>query len=417
MKKKKSAVVEYIIFIVLVFLAFFIYAQRQKAELAAAIPSSQESPVQEIVKDGAESASVKTNPPLIVKKDILDKIVSLPDGPDVAQKVLEIYLSDMDYPIDMIKMSINPITLKSGLDLQVGGYFNFVTGEMSIEQSLLSERGHLAAIIRHELDHFDKGAQIAKSIGVEKFSTMFDPVLFNKAFWERAVLYSKTDGFNSGLYLNALQRSELMRQSDTTSPYAFYFYQSEDIRNPLEISAYGLSDHIYKTLGYVHTEKNSAILQVVAKFNAVDWQIYELTKNDPSLKNARILLFDYFYLRSVLALDKDLMALYSGERRSFIDAYSRKTKAMSTEIDEKNLNILESVLSLAKNGVTSADLKIAYELKYDFLKHYYETEPNTAEGQKALVLLNQTKRDYLKLAKTKNFGDMRLEKKMKEKLY
>ena len=116
----------------------------------------------------------------LLKTATLKKIGELPKGDsNNLQKITSMFLEDMGYPKDLIKVQF----LKSGIsgyqgDI-TGGYFVPKTGEIFLNPALAKAHpGAAAGIIRHELDHFQKSAQLCKSIGIQNYSKILYNIMY-----------------------------------------------------------------------------------------------------------------------------------------------------------------------------------------------------------------------------------------------
>ena len=60
----------------------------------------------------------------------------------------------------------------------------------------------LIAILAHELDHFDKLANICKSMGIDQFTKLFNDnnISVNSMFWQNAAAKANDSNFDSKLY-------------------------------------------------------------------------------------------------------------------------------------------------------------------------------------------------------------------------
>jgi len=398
---KKKDLFKTFLALILVFCAFQIreYKNSRGQDLT--------SIVENIKQDFAQNTSMGTSGIKITKvsNDSLMKIAVLNhSNPNNSRILLEFFLEEMGFPKDIIFLKLEKIIHKGLFSNEVAGWFYFPSGEMIIDETLVSDPIQLAATIRHELDHFEKAAQICKSFGIEKFSKYFNPDEFNYEFWKTASQYAKTADFDVTLYHNALLRSAQMEENDTFGAYAYYFNKSEDLRNPLEISAYAISEQIYKAFGKEYSPAKEK--KIVEKFNKIDWQIYNFTEKDSLFKNSRIILFDYLYMKNMTQNDEELALFYKEKNPRFYSMYNRRLSYYtdinpseeSNKINE-TLNLLENMLMMTQKQITQEDIKNAYEFKFETLlleaKRY---ENISKENLKIKRLLKQMIDDYMEIS-------------------
>ncbi len=180
--------------------------------------------------------------------------------------------------------------------------FDFGSGKMFISEAAIYKLNikEVIAIIAHELDHFDKIAKVCKSMGITAFKDFMreNNIEINEVFWSDSSPYADIKSFDAQYYKDALKRFVKQTDLELLSSYADFYRISENIRNPLEISAYEVSDYIYDF--YKLPVSIGPMQSLTRKFNSVDWAIYNAISSDPILKRERIALFDYFFMTAII---------------------------------------------------------------------------------------------------------------------
>lgn len=256
--------------------------------------------------------------------------------------------------------------------------FNIQTGCVHINKVALYglKIEDIIAILAHELDHFDKIAQVCKSMGSENFlKLLYDNKMkdVNTEFWRRAPLKANISNFNAKYYQDALVRFLSQGTIDLASTYADLYRLSENMRNPLELSAYEVSDYIYDYFGIPIVE--GPLRKLINEFNKVDWAIYNLIKNNKILINQRIALFDYFFMQAILEQNPKYNTIYqqclnNGDMTKFWVAFENDNKSLYTQgspIDQKTYTNIMSLLTRteqkAKAGLTPNIVQNALKFK------------------------------------------------------
>ena len=292
--------------------------------------------------------------------------------------------------------------------------FDFSSGNMYISSKMLYELDTkvLIAIIAHELDHFDKLVKVCKYMGLQQFKQLLEDNKIKNidvSFWSRASMYANLKDFNGEYYQKALTRFITQNDLELTSSYSDFYRLSENIRNPLEISAYAESDYVYRHFNIPIEEGPMKIL--IKKFNDVDWGIYNTISQNPLIKEERIAIFDYFFLEAIITRFPDLQSIYNecrlqknGDLTAFWYAFENNVRSfyqkgeMDKETYNKMLNILTITESKIRQGIT--DEEIATALKYKINTLFSNlVYPN------ALKNLEKTTINYLKYIKEKNIND------------
>lgn len=232
--------------------------------------------------------------------EILDFARGLPSKsvPSV-QMVLEKLLEHKGYPPQFLKLVVTGNQNKN--NIFVAG-FDFTTGVINLSRESVYSLNieHIIPIIAHEIDHFDKLAQMCKTMGIEDFKRFMYTNgigVVNEDFWSVASFYAKNKDFDLEKYKAAIERYQDSSKINKISIYSTLYSIGENFRNPLEASAYAVSDYIYDYYGIQQQE--GSIESLIKTFNTVDWAIYEKISENPILGNERIAVFDYYFIRTV----------------------------------------------------------------------------------------------------------------------
>ena len=301
-------------------------------------------------------------------------------------------------------------------------YFNIATGDLIVNSELIYKYNnqYLTAIIAHELDHFEKMAQICKSMGVNNFIAFMHKnniYIQNKDFWERAILKTDITDFNEKYYKEALERYVNQNKTDLISTYTDFNIIAEHIRNPLEISAYEVSDFI---LNYYNLPKDESPLRnLVLKFNSVDWEIYNLASKNTILNDERIAIFDYLLSKAIIISNSKYSDIYKncinnagGDLTQFWLAFKNdnisfygKSMQIDTSTYNNFMNILDTIYQLSQSGLSANNYAEALRDKAFTLK-----ENLIYDG--AFENLKKTVEDYLNFTNQNNIIDPKAELKM-----
>ena len=348
---------------------------------------------------------------------ILDIISQYPaKSIDSARNIVNKLLVYKGYPQNCIR--VIPSDIDQSKSKTEGNYmvanFDFNTGNLYISSKMLYELDtkKLIAVLAHELDHFDKLAKICKYMGITEFEQLFKDnniKYIDTSFWKRVATYANTENFNGKFYQEALTRFLTQNNLELTSSYSDFYRLSENMRNPLEISAYEESDYVYK---YFNIEIKDGPMKILTKtFNDVDWEIYNTISKNEYVKDERIAIFDYFFLEAILKTFPDLKTEYNicqnqknGDLTYFWLTFENSVKSfyqkgkMDNNTYIKMLNLLKTTEEEVKKGIT--DNEIATALKYKI-----NTLSSNLVYPNALDNLKKTTISYLKYIKEKNIQD------------
>ena len=348
---------------------------------------------------------------------ILDIISQYPaKSIDSARNIVNRLLVYKGYPQNCIR--VIPSDIDQSKSKTEGNYmvanFDFNTGNLYISSKMLYELDtkKLIAVLAHELDHFDKLAKICKYMGITEFEQLFKDnniKYIDTSFWKRVATYANTENFNGKFYQEALTRFLTQNNLELTSSYSDFYRLSENMRNPLEISAYEESDYVYK---YFNIEIKDGPMKVLTKtFNDVDWEIYNTISKNEYVKDERIAIFDYFFLEAILKTFPDLKTEYNicqnqknGDLTYFWLTFENSVKSfyqkgkMDNNTYIKMLNLLKTTEEEVKKGITDNEIATALKYKINTLSSNL-VYPNVLDN------LKKTTISYLKYTKEKNIQD------------
>ncbi len=296
----------------------------------------------------------------------------------------------------------------------MAAYFDIASGCIYVDSRVLYtlDSKLLISILFHELDHFDKMAKTAKSMGYSEFVNLLESKNIsgiNKNFWSNASRYADLSGFDARYYQDAFKRLISQHELELTSSYSDFYKLSENMRNPLEISAYNISNYIEN---YYHiTKSEGPMRRLTKKFNEVDWAVYNFISSDEIIKTERIALFDYFFMQAVTdkfpelkpLLDEcinnrngDLTAFWLEYEKQLADFYIRGRR-----LNSYSYNIIMELLTkteeYAKHGASYTETANA-------LKYKANTIIKNIVYPNAIKNIKMTSEDYLKFIKEKNIS-------------
>ena len=140
---------------------------------------------------------------------------------------------------------------------KTSGLENMTAGFSAYENSIIYGSGvevlnnkELIAVIRHELDHFDKYAKTISCEGFESVQNAYSKILkLDKNFWTQFAKECRPDNFDSKKYLEAIKT--YANSSAYNYQNAFQRLWAEHLYciNPLEVSAYKIQKQINNVLG------------------------------------------------------------------------------------------------------------------------------------------------------------------------
>lgn len=313
--------------------------------------------------------------------DLLDKLYMYPEkSVDSVKNIINQILTYKGYYEGTINLIIDDARNNSMVKgSYVVAYFDFQNGNMHINKELLYSvsKAEIIAIIAHELDHFDKIACLCKSMGADSFEAKLKENNlkdFNFIFWEKASERANIKNFDSPKYERALIRYINQNTIDLVSSYSDFYRLSEHIRNPLEISAYEVSDHILNYYG--KPSADGPAYKLVEKFNEVDWTIYNNIKSNSIIENQRIAFFDYFFMKAIAKshqkyqqsldycinnADGDLTTFWLNFERDNMSFYDKNAK-INLSTYETMYNLLNTTNEYAKEKPDA--IAVSEALKY-----------------------------------------------------
>ena len=304
----------------------------------------------------------------------------------------------------------------------IAASFNIQTGCVHINKVALYglRIQDTVAILAHELDHFDKIAKVCKSMGSDNFIKLLNENKMkdvNTSFWHRAPLKANLKDFDADYYKQALVRFLGQGNMDLASTYADLYRLSENMRNPLELSAYEVSDYVYE---YYGIKKHEGPMQkLITNFNNVDWAIYNLVGKNNILNNQRIALFDYFFMQAILDKHPKYSNIYqqclstkNGDMTSFWLAFETDNKSLyskNTQIDKATYENIMSLLSLTEQKAKSG---LSDNIVQNALKFKVNTLLNNIVFPNAIKNIQEAASDYIQYAKNSVTKDAKTELKM-----
>ena len=161
------------------------------------------------------------------------------EGLEVAEKSKNIFLKELGFPKDLLKLEENN-------NLPVLAAFDYSNGVLSYKKEFLNfNKNEIISYIRHELDHLECSAELCKAMGVDDYINMIVKVCpgtpieqFNKTFWKKATRTAKT-----------ISKEELNSRMDAFKNYFSNRSTLIDYLNsPLEQRAYNVQGSVLKSL-------------------------------------------------------------------------------------------------------------------------------------------------------------------------
>lgn len=300
--------------------------------------------------------------------------------------------------------------------------FNIQTGCVQINKAALYglRIQDTVALLAHELDHFDKIAKVCKSMGYENFIKLLNEnkmTNVNASFWEKASQKASLKDFNSDYYKQALLRFLGQGQIDLASTYADLYRLSENMRNPLELSAYEVSDYVYDFYGIKKQE--GPMQKLITKFNGVDWAIYNLVAKNNILSNQRISLFDYFFMQAILEkhpkyreIYKQCISAKNGDLTSFWLAFEKDNNSFYTKNSQIDAATYANIMSLLDKTEENAKRGLNDTVVLNALKYKVNTLLNNIVYPNAVKNIKEAATDYILYAKKSGKKDSKDELKM-----
>ena len=289
--------------------------------------------------------------------------------------------------------------------------FDVVTGTLNIEEAILNQLPSttIIAVLSHELDHFDKIASICRYMGVDQFEALLNKngiANVDTTFWRIASTFGKTQDFNGEYYKQALERFISQNKLSSIGTYTDFYRLAENLRNPLEISAYEQSDYVYNHYGIKVQEGPTQ--KLVKEFNDIDWLIYNQIQTNSVLRWERIAVFDYLFANAVIEQIPDLKSTYNscinlkdGDLTAFWNAYKSKLKNFYSYNGQLNANefatlmsVLNSVKAQATKNISQENLTQALANKINTIKDSPLTEEEISDLKRSAenyIILEQNK--------------------------
>ncbi len=349
--------------------------------------------------------------------ELLDRLKEYPEQStnsieQIVNRLLE-YKGYYPNTVEVTYDSINQERAKTQGSYMIA-QFDFKTGKMIISKEKIYELDikTIIAILAHELDHFEKLAVVCKSMGVENFANFLNENKISeidKEFWKQASEQTKNEEIDPQYYKEALERFINQNSIELTSSYSDFYRLAENMRNPLEISAYEVSDYIYDY--YNIPREEGPLRQITKQFNNTDWAIYQTAKNNRILSSERIALFDYFfsqaiknnypqyneiYEKCINEKNGDLSEFWLEFEKTLSNFYGRGQ--INNETLNKILQLLKATEQEAKNGLTDIQAANAIKYKAELIKSNI-VYPNALKNMRHALV------SYLEFTKEKNIND------------
>ncbi len=305
---------------------------------------------------------------------ILDTVRKLPSkSVPSLQITLEKLLEYKGYPPQILKIVLTGSSPQSKIFIAA---FDFSTGEIRISRDSVYSLNieHIIPIIAHELDHFDNLAKMCKAMGIDNFKAFMENngiSNVNVDFWSVVSFYANTKNFDLEKFKSSIERQKIKNKINKISMYSTLYGIGENFRNPLEESAYAVSDYIYNYYGISQQEGSVELL--IKKFNEVDWAIYNKISQNPLLSNERIALFDYYFTKAINKYYPEYKQLHE----------------ICLKRDNGDLSTYWKSLPFFKQGeLTTKDTKKLYDLLSDVL---IQTKYNLSDDEIANALYYRAK--------------------------
>jgi len=180
----------------------------------------------------------------------LDELMKLDDADNIkfATAVKDRMLMAMGYS------SPEKIKVLSEANPAFNMTFNWANGTLKVGDLSGFSKAEKIVGLRHELDHFDRAAQLYKAIGGKKYAEVLakrfphDLVVVDHNFWCQMSKNADIDGFDVNRFLSSWENPKFIKAS---SPQEFacvrnsHYYATE----AFEASAYGKQKQIQRALG------------------------------------------------------------------------------------------------------------------------------------------------------------------------
>ena len=336
------------------------------------------------------------------------------------QKITEVFLESMGYPKNIVEVKyFNPEGGRTNFanDTRMGT-FNLSTGNLELNSILLNsniQKGSMIAVLRHELDHFDKSAKICKAVGIDQYKTLHPSETFNENFWKSAMYYADTTDFDHKKFYNSI-----LSQTDYYDPTSLYDTFTElthGARSMLEVTAYAFSDYIEER--YQIRNNKTSLKKLSEIFNELDWDIYYLSKQSKYLSRSRSAIFDYFYVQTMAKYNPEYKTAYqdaivNGDVSYLANLYRMKSQELKTEkLDERKIEELGKIfydmeVSMNKT-LTNKEVNDILYLKYITLKYCAKNLAQEGEIARYAMILDNNVDDYLEYLKIYGTGNDKLE--------
>lgn len=329
-------------------------------------------------------------------------------------------LQHKGYYADTVRVEIDDIP--KNVQIQgsyIAAIFDFQSGKMYVNKDRIFEmkKEEVIAVLAHELDHFDKLACVCKSMGVSDFIRQLrENKLENvdASFWTNASQKANLSGFDSEKYKEALFRYINQNSIDLVSSYSDFYRLSENIRNPLEISAYEVSDYILNHYGLPHNE--GSVYKLVRVFNEVDWAIHNSINKISSIKDERITFFDYYFMKAISESNARYSSVLNscqynnnGDLSAFWLAFEQDNMSFydkRRQVTPQTYSTMYDLLSKMKDII---DAELNKDIIFEALNYKVKTLLSNIVYPNAIKNIRKAINSYFEYSKRQNVSDSKLD--------
>ncbi len=255
-------------------------------------------------------------------KESMKKIKALKGSPvEKADGIKSIFLEEMGFNPKSVPLEVKKFEdSRNYYDL----CFDLPSGRVIINENSLPTLGKnpqlMAPLIRHELDHFEKLAQLCKSIGIDEFEALItdyitkaktdmigEPLKFNREFWEKTSKDADITNFDPKKYIKGVKMYGNSADISEIPPYHNYMILSMYKKNPMEVDAYGVQYSVERD-----TQGVSITTDYIPKyFDEIDKKLDALVEKNPELEGDKGILFGFYYNTALITSGKKTAKLFT----------------------------------------------------------------------------------------------------------
>lgn len=210
------------------------------------------SKIKAMVNKAFNSESIAEYP----NKQVIKELTQISGkGIDVAEKSKNIFLKELGFPKDLVKLEEND-------NLPTILVFDSFSGVLRYKKEFLDfNKNEIISYIRHELDHLEYFSELCKSLGIDNYKNMLEKVhpevpkeSFNQNFWEKAIKSAKD-----------ISPNEKSSRIEAHKKYSFPQDLINYFASPIEQRAYNIQGSVLKSLDEkLGINAKGAILQAKA---------------------------------------------------------------------------------------------------------------------------------------------------------